>query len=126
MIVFRLVLLQLNFVNLLVLVKGPGLKFLTWVGSKIFDLGRVKKYLGQRRVRLFFTAGQKYAGAGLGQGPSPVIVMGLGKIFLPGSGWPPLGLENFSPNQCTYNASLTSTRHFDVYPPSTLDSMNRT
>jgi len=32
--------------------------------------GRVKKYSGQQRVGLLFTAGQKYALVELGQGPS--------------------------------------------------------
>jgi len=63
---------------------GLGLKFLTRVGSAIFGLGlsfenfpsksqifqffalRVKKNLGQSRVGLLFTAGQKYARVGSG------------------------------------------------------------
>jgi len=40
-------------------------------GKKIM-LGQVKKYPGQRRVGLLFTAGQKYAQVRSGQGPSLV------------------------------------------------------
>jgi len=60
-------------------VLGQVQKFLTWVGSAIFGFGvglenfpqksqifhffpfQLKKYLGQRRVSLLFTAGQTYA-----------------------------------------------------------------
>jgi len=38
-------------------------------------MGRVKKYPGQKQVAVSFTAGQKYARAGLGQGPSLVIII---------------------------------------------------
>jgi len=41
-----------------------------WV--KKISLGQVRKYLGQRRVSLLFTAGQKYTRLGSGQGPSLV------------------------------------------------------
>jgi len=63
---------------------GPGQKILTLVGSAFYGLGmdldnfplkcqnfqyfalRVKKYLGQSRVSLLFTAGQKYVWVGSG------------------------------------------------------------
>jgi len=77
-----------------ILLPGPGL-----MGSAIFGLGlafenfplksqifqffalqvkkilsgQVKKYMSKSRVSLIFTAGQKYAWVGLGQGPSLVL-----------------------------------------------------
>jgi len=63
-----------------------GQFFVAQVGSAIYGLGLensplkmlnfpvfsgwVKKYLGQRRVGLLFTTGQKYGRVGSGQGPS--------------------------------------------------------
>jgi len=45
--------------------------FFTFGSKKIFS-GHFKKYLGQRRVSLLFTVGQKQAWVGSGQGPSLV------------------------------------------------------
>jgi len=49
--------------------KVPNFSILPF-GSKKISSGWVKKYPGQRRIGVLFTAGQKYAQAGLGQGPS--------------------------------------------------------
>jgi len=52
--------------------KIPNFSILLF-GSKNISLGRVKRYPGQRRVSLLFTASQRYM-LGSGQGPSLNVI----------------------------------------------------
>jgi len=56
-------------------------------GSKNISPGGVKKYPGQRWVGLLFTAGQKYAWAGSGQGPFLFQMIDFEHIFQVPTSW---------------------------------------
>jgi len=45
-------------------------------------LGWVKKYPGKRRVSLLFTAGQKHAWVGSGQGPSLILIAKMVAVYI--------------------------------------------